>query len=97
MNLQEDARIKWQPIETAPKDGTFIKAKIPGYGSNNIISWMDGLVDSDDLQCGAWTYGLYDSDGHPDCWDDGICWGVNAVGEKSVEPTHWKAMEELNG
>ena len=38
----------WQPMETAPKDGTEIQAEIPGNGADNVIAWMEGLVDSDD-------------------------------------------------
>ena len=36
----------WQLIETAPKDGTWIQAKIPKNGSDNIIAWVDGFVDA---------------------------------------------------
>ena len=31
---------EWQPIETAPKDGTPIQARIPGHGEDNVIEWI---------------------------------------------------------
>lgn len=40
----------WQPMETAPKDGAPIQAKIPGHGSDNIIQWM--CIDD------YWTWGM---------------------------------------
>lgn len=78
---------KWQPIKTAPKDGTAFQARIPGYGEDNIIAWMGGLMDSDGADCGGW--GFMDDQEPPDCWTDGICWDVNESGEPSVRPTHW--------
>jgi hypothetical protein len=46
----------WQPIETAPDGGVSIQAKIPGYGSDNIIAWFGGLVDENGKDCGGWHY-----------------------------------------
>jgi hypothetical protein len=80
----------WQPIESAPRDGRPIQAKIPGHGSDSIIAWTNGLLDSDEQDCGGWNY----LEGEPpDCWTDGICWEVNEDGVKSVSPTHWKQLE----
>ncbi len=78
----------WQPIQTAPQDGTPIQARIPGHGSDNIIAWVEGLLDVGDQPCGGWQFMLDQEP--PDSWTDGICWTVNEDGAPSVEPTHWK-------
>lgn len=39
----------WFPMETAPRDGTPIQAKIPGNGSDNIIRWM--CIDDGEVIC----------------------------------------------
>ena len=84
--------IRWQPIEKAPVDGTVIQARIPGNGSDNLIFWLDGLIDTDGNDCGGWAF---TSDQEPpDCWTDGICWEVNEDGRKSIMPTHWKPYNE---
>jgi hypothetical protein len=76
----------WQPIETAPDGGVSIQAKIPGYGSDNIIAWFGGLVDENGKDCGGWHY----MEGEPpDCWTDGVCWTMNADLKASIKPTHW--------
>ena len=79
---------KWQPMETAPKDGAIIQAEIPGHGCDNLIWWMDGLVDSEGNDCGGWAFA--EDQEPPDCWTDGICWRTNEDGEESVQPTRWK-------
>ena len=81
----------WQDISTAPKDGTPFLAKIPGHGADNVIAWLEGLLDSEGNDCGCWTF-VEDQD-PPDCWTDGICWEVNEDGKPSVKPTHWKPIE----
>lgn len=80
----------WQPIDTAPRDGTAFQAKIPGNGSDNIIAWAGGLLDGQGEPCGGWQF--VEDQEPPDCWTDGICWAVNEDGEPSVQPTHWKAL-----
>ena len=79
----------WQAIETAPKDGTPFQARIPGHGDDNIIAWTDGLM-NEDGDCGGWYFA--DDQDPPECWTDGVCWGVNADGMASVQPTHWKPL-----
>jgi hypothetical protein len=81
----------WKSMKSAPKDGTAFLARIPGHGDDNVISWTDGLLDSDGNDCGAWHF-AEDQD-PPDCWTDGVCWSVNADGNASVRPTHWKAID----
>lgn len=78
----------WQPIKTAPTDGTPIQAKIPGHGSDNIIAMHFGFVDDEDRESAAWVY-LEEGEA-PDSWTDGVCWASNDVGKPSVQPTHWK-------
>mgnify|MGYP006921342566 CR=1 FL=1 len=81
---------EWQDISTAPKDGTAIQAKIPGNGSDNIIAWYGGLLNSDNEPCGGWSF--VEDQEPPDCWTDGICWEVNESGVASVKPTHWMPL-----
>lgn len=81
----------WQPIETAPKDGTHIQAEIPGHGSDNIIAWIDGLIGELSEDCGGWAF-MHEDQEPPDCWTDGICWEKNEDGKQSVKPIRWKAL-----
>lgn len=83
---------KWKPIETAPRDGTCFQARIPGHGSDNVIAWVDGLLNSADKDCGGWQF--VSEQEPPDSWTDGICWTVNADGVPSIEPTHWMPLPE---
>ena len=82
----------WQPIETAPKDGTAIQAEIPGYGADYILVWQEGFADSDGKNCGCWM--LVEDQEPPDCWTDGVCWAVNEDGVASVQPSRWKSLEQ---
>ena len=82
---------EWQPIATAPKDGTLIQVKIPGHGSDNIVAWLGGLLDRDGYDCGGWTW--IEVTEPPDCWTDGVCWEVNVDGNHSAHPTHWKPIK----
>lgn len=80
----------WQDISSAPRDGTTIQARIPGHGSDNMIAWISDALDDGNGSCGAWTFVLEDQE-PPSCWSDGWCWAVNEDGERSAEPTEWKA------
>ena len=83
----------WQPIETAPLDGTAIQARIPGHGEDNIIAWqVDAFMDNAGDPCGGWAF-VTDQE-PPECWTDGICWATNEDGVPSVQPTHWKVAPE---
>lgn len=79
----------WLPIESAPKDGTWIQARIPGHGEDNIILWVADALEDGNGSCGAWAFALEDQE-PPDCWSDGWCWAVNEDGVRSAWPTHWK-------
>jgi hypothetical protein len=81
---------EWQPIETAPLDGTAIQARIPGHGSDNVIACHDGFLDSDGQDCASWVFVTEKEP--PDCWTDGVCWEINEDGNASVKPTHWKPL-----
>lgn len=82
--------MRWQPISTAPRDGTAIQAKIPGHGSDNIIAWQDGFLMSEDKDCDCWVF--VDDQESPLCWTGGVCWEVNEDGKQSVRPTHWRLL-----
>lgn len=62
--------LDWQPIETAPRDGTEIQAEIPGNGCDNIIAWQGGFLDSDEKDCAAWVF--VEDQEPPSCWTDGV-------------------------
>lgn len=81
---------EWLDISSAPKDGTEIQARIPGHGDDNVIAWVDGLLDSDDGACGTWAF-TRDQE-PPDCWSDGYCWDANEDGKRSAWPTEWKPI-----
>ena len=81
-------RPDWKSIECAPRDGTIIQAEIPGHGSDNMIAWQGGYLDSDGRDCGCWVFMLDQEP--PGCWTDGACWEVNEDGVASVKPTKWK-------
>lgn len=80
--------MKWQPIETAPKDGTFIRIKFAD-GKTIRAAFEGGLLDTDWKDCGGW---MAPDDDAPTCWTDGICWEVNEDDIKSKEPTHWMPL-----
>lgn len=81
---------EWRSMETAPKDGTCIQAEIPGHGCDNVIAWMDGLLDEHWDDCGAWYFA--EDREPPDCWTDGICWALNEDGKPSVKPVRWQPL-----
>ena len=83
----------WQDISTAPQDGTPIQAEIPGYGSDNIISWHRGFIGENSNDCGTWV--CVEEQEPPICWTDGVCWSQNEDGVPSVRPTRWKPLHKL--
>ncbi len=81
----------WQPMTTAPRNGTAIQARIPGHGSDFIIGPGDDLLDSKGNPCGGWH--IVEDQEPPDCWTEGVCWEQNEDGVRSVPPSEWKALK----
>lgn len=89
--------MSWQPIETAPKDGTWVKLLIPycrekftedectdeGYWDADVVNhaWGDRKIDPE------WR--KLRPSGRKGCWrfdgDDGAF---------DIQPTHWKPLPE---
>lgn len=80
----------WYQMDSAPKDGTPFQALIPGHGADNIITWTDGLLDSNGEDCGAWVFASEQEP--PDDWTDGYCWEVNEDGVPSTKPVLWRPL-----
>ena len=89
---QEKREDEWRTMDSAPRDGTAIQARIPGHGSDNIIAWLDGLVDSNERDCGGWS--VVENQEPPADWTDGICWTVNEDGKPSTQPIAWKPIDQ---
>lgn len=85
---------RWKPIATAPKDGTWIQARIPGHGSDNVIAWLE-VYDTKNGSWGGWTFMTEQEP--PDDWTDGVCWKVNEDGKPSTPPTHWMPLPAKPG
>jgi hypothetical protein len=75
----------WQPIETAPRDGTHIAIVTEG---GHVLKAHYG--DIDDF-C-AWL--ASEEDQHPISWDDGVCWAENSDYMPSDPPKWWMPMPE---
>lgn len=67
---------EWQPIETAPKDGTKIMVYCPWFGVCGPAQWDDDRYAKKPRP--YWTH-----------WGSGI-WGVSRVRED--QPTHWMPL-----
>lgn len=80
----------WQSMETAPRNGTPIQVEIPGNGSDNIVAWTPGFVDTSGNDCSCWMF--VEDQEPPPCWTDGVCWERNEDGKPSVQPTRWKTV-----
>lgn len=77
---KNDGVCEWQPIESAPKDGTRIIV-LTKRGLPVLAKWGD----LDDFRC--WM--AVEMDNHPSCWTDGICWQLNDENEESDPPIKW--------
>ena len=66
----------WQPIETAPKDGTHILAILPDSDTCHVICWADA---SKGIRVGCGVYGWHVA------WDGYPCAGHST-------PTHWMPL-----
>ena len=83
--LQAKVEAHWQPIETAPKDGTRILFYDPMSSGLIMSGWWDKMFElhydqakDETIEIGAWTDGCVLSFGYEE-----TC---------SYEPTHWKPL-----
>lgn len=68
--------MEWQPISTAPKDGTEILAWTDTReGDQNLLDYVNGVCEGEHLSCVQIIY-----------WADG--WKRLKIGE----PTHWQPL-----
>lgn len=67
---------EWQPIETAPKDGTHILLYVPADSADHAPEAM---------VTGFW-YALYSE------WDLVMAWGYEAESQVYGEPSHWTPL-----
>lgn len=77
---------EWQPIDTAPLDGTVIRLKTKG-GFELKGLMMGGFIGEDGEDTSSW---VAIDDNHPKCWTAGACWAVNEDFERSDWPEFWK-------
>lgn len=82
---------EWQPIETAPRDGTAILVKTVGDHYLEAY-WGDSLMNKAEHFCSGWFANKEDN--HPACWTDGVCWESNADEEPSDPPILWTPLPE---
>jgi hypothetical protein len=66
-------------LDAAPIDRS-IMLHMPD-GMSFLASYRDVGCDS------AWC--ADDADDAPECWSDGVCWGLNAAGFPSTQPVGW--------
>ena len=69
---------KWQPIDTAPKDGTLILAHLPDSDDCYVIGWCDKAKD---------IRSYFNADG----WC--IAWDGESLSDWS-QPTHWMPLPD---
>ncbi len=83
---------EWQPIESAPKDGTVIKVRCE-FGNHAIEfeAYWDAVGEAVD---GGTAHGWVaeNQDEHPECWHDGVCWASNADENASWPPCSWMPL-----
>jgi hypothetical protein len=75
----------WQPIETAPKDGTEIILYRPSDEHRSAKRWISWWYDKTETQYGRITYEVHE-------W-----WGGTFLSDperRPPEPTHWMPLPE---
>jgi hypothetical protein len=73
--------MNWQPIETAPKDGTRV-----------LLFWLAGLYGSRHIEFGRWDDDKYARKGPRPYWTGER--PNNASAYRASQPTHWMPMPE---
>ncbi len=80
----------WQPIETAPKDGTWIAIWNPKYEFIPIARWVDEQSDEGIF----FGWGLRDEHSSPACTVDNGFIGWDEDVEGGHMPTHWIHLQD---
>ena len=78
-----------------PKDGRAFIARIPGYGQDNVIRWIDGLIDAESNGV-LWRRGRFaDEQEPPDMLVGRSVLGTQMTdGVASARPTHWMPLPQ---
>jgi hypothetical protein len=50
------------------------------------------VVEDGEGGCTAWATADEYEPNAPDCWDDGVCWAINADGIPSRQPVAWRSI-----
>ncbi len=74
----------WQPIDTAPKDGTVVILYVPGTDSSVRLGWY---VQEETVRHGKVIRSVDEW-----YWRDGFFSGI--FGQKDDAPTHWMPLPE---
>lgn len=80
----------WQPIKTAPRDGTKVVLLLAS-GYELPAAWMTGFYAGDGGDVGAWC--AWSENMIPPSWTDAVCWAVNDAGAPSDPPIAWQPQD----
>lgn len=76
----------FNPIDTAPLDGTPVEVKTAGGFTFKAAFQDHGFMNELEEECGCW---VAEGEGEPECWTDGVCWESNADERPSDPPIGW--------
>ena len=79
----------WQPIDSAPMDGTEVRLLLKS-GRMVKASVQTGFMNSEENGCACWV--CSDEEDCPESWTDGACWDRNEDDKQSDQPTHWAPL-----